>query len=98
MSKDELMIILSILGSLTAGLTVGFFLRGKDISRIGKVITILIWILLFCLGVKVGIDDKVVEKLPIIGMEALLITVGAIGGSIFFAWGLWRLLIRRKKL
>ncbi len=97
MSKDELMVILSILGSLSAGLGIGFFLRGKNLTKLGKLITILIWVLLFCLGVKVGVDDTVVDKLPIIGMEALLITIGAIAGSIFFAWGLWRLLDRSNK-
>ena len=92
------MIILAILGSLVSGLIVGYLVRGKNLNKIGKIITILIWILLFCLGVKVGTDETVVAKLPIIGMEALLITIAAVAGSIFFSWVLWRLLIKRNQI
>lgn len=92
------MIILAIIGSLISGLVVGYIVKGRDMNKIGKIITILIWTLLFCLGVKVGTDETVVAKLPIIGMEAMLITVGAISGSIFFSWVLWRLLSKRNKI
>lgn len=97
MSKSEILIILSILGSLVVGLVIGFFIRGRNISKIGRIITVLIWTLLFCLGVKVGTDDKVVAELPKIGLEALMITSGAVLGSIFFAWILWRLVIKRNQ-
>lgn len=97
MSTGEIMIILAILGSLVFGLIVGYFVRGKNLNKIGKTITILIWILLFGLGVKVGSDAEVVAKLPVIGLEALLITIGAIVGSILFSWGLSHLLNKRNQ-
>lgn len=95
MSKGEVLIILAILGSLSLGLLVGYFIRGKNISLVGRVITVLIWTLLFCLGVKVGTDEKVVAELPNIGFEALMITLGAVSGSLFFAWLLWRFVTKR---
>ncbi len=97
MSKGEVLIILAILGSLSFGLIVGYFIRGKNISSVGKIITVLIWVLLFCLGVKVGTDEKVVAELPKIGLEALAITLGAVIGSMFFAWLLWRIVIKRNQ-
>lgn len=97
MSKGEIMIILAILGSLVLGLVIGFFIRGKNLNNIGKIITILIWILLFGLGVKVGSDESVVAKLPTIGLEALIITIGAICGSVLFSWVLMRLLNKRNQ-
>ncbi|WP_018108326.1 LysO family transporter [Bacteroides propionicifaciens] len=97
MSKGEIMIILAILGSLVFGLVVGTLVRGRNLNKIGKIITVLIWILLFCLGVKVGTDEAVVAKLPTIGLEALLITIGAVVGSIFFSWMLWHLLSKRNQ-
>lgn len=95
MSAKEVLVILSILGSLSFGLVIGYFIRGRNITKIGRVITVLIWTLLFCLGVKVGTDEKVVAELPKIGLEALTITIGAVIGSVFFAWLLWKLVTKR---
>ncbi len=95
MSIGEVLMILAILGSLSFGLIVGFFVRGKNLSKIGKIITVLIWVLLFCLGVKLGADEEVVAQLPTMGLEALAITLGAVTGSVFFAWLLWRLVTKR---
>lgn len=92
MSKEELITIFAIIGSLTTGLIVGYIIKGKELPGIGKILTVLVWILLFGLGIKVGTDEEVVDKLPIIGMEALIITIGAVIGSLFFGWVLWRFL------
>ena len=97
MSKEELITIFAILGSLLTGLVIGYIIKGRQVPGIGRILTVLVWVLLFGLGIKVGTDEEVVDKLPIIGMEALFITIGAITGSVFFAWVLWRFLNKRNQ-
>lgn len=75
----------------------GYLLRNKRLLWIHKVITFLIWILLFLLGIDVGGNDAIIKGLHTLGLEALIITVAAVVGSTLCAWGLWYLLYIRNK-
>lgn len=75
----------------------GYLLRNKRLLWIHKVITFLIWILLFLLGIDVGSNDAIIKGLHTLGLEALIITVAAVVGSTLCAWGLWYLLYIRNK-
>ena len=44
----------TVIGVMLGGIAVGSLLRRQEFSWIGKVITCLIWVLLFLLGVEVG--------------------------------------------
>ena len=79
-----------IIGIMLTGMLFGFLLRNKRLSWIHKIITLLIWVLLFLLGIDVG-------GLHTLGLEALIITLAAVTGSILCAWGLWYLLYIRNK-
>lgn len=68
---------------------IGYFLRKKELDNIPKIIIILIWLLLFLLGVEVGSNTEIVYGLATIGKEALLITIAAILGSAVMAFLLW---------
>lgn len=85
-----------VIGCMLAGVLAGFLLRRRRLGRIGSVITFLIWLLLFLLGVEVGGNERVMQGLPTLGMEALLIAVAATLGSCVAAWGLWKLVSRKK--
>lgn len=82
---------------MLGGMTIGFLLRKREFMWIGKVITLLIWILLFLLGVEVGGNRRIMEGLATLGVEALVITLACVLGSCMFAWGLWYLLYEKGK-
>lgn len=86
----------TVIGLMLGGMAIGFLLRRQNFSWINKVITSLIWILLFLLGVEVGGNRQIVEGLATLGVEAFSITLASVLGSCIFAWGLWYLLYKRK--
>lgn len=77
-----------IIGIMLTGMLLGYLLRSKRLTWIHKVITLLIWLLLFLLGIDVGGNEA-------IGLEAFIITTAAVAGSTLAAWGLWYLLYAR---
>lgn len=81
-----LKIVLIMLG----GVGVGYLLRNKKLSALSRVITVLIWVLLFLLGIEVGSNPRIVNGLQTLGLEALVLTVFGCMGSILFAWALWK--------
>ena len=86
----------TVIGLMLSGILVGYLMRTKELKSIGKVITLLIWILLFLLGVEVGSNRQIIEGLGTLGLEAILITLAALLGSCVCAWGLWKVLYKRK--
>ena len=53
----------TVIGLMLGGMAIGFLLRRQEFSWINKVITSLIWVLLFLLGVEVGGNRQIVEGL-----------------------------------
>ena len=80
---------------MLTGMLLGYLLRSKRLSWIQRVITLLIWILLFLLGIDVGGNQIIINSLHTLGIEAFIITIAAVAGSILCAWGLWYLLYIR---
>lgn len=87
----------TIIGLMLTGMLLGFLLRKHKLSGIHKIITVLIWLLLFLLGIDVGGNQEIINGLHTIGMEALIITLAAVLGSVTAAWGLWYVLYKRNK-
>ena len=79
-------IILVMLGGMTAG----YLLRHRHCSFLPLVITSLIWVLLFLLGLEVGSNQQLIHALPTLGVEALIITLAALAGCMVGSWLLWR--------
>lgn len=87
-----------IIGIMLTGMLAGYLLRSKRLSWIHRIITFLIWVLLFLLGIDVGGNEAIIRGLHTLGLEALIITLAAVVGSTLAAWGLWYLLyIRYRK-
>lgn len=80
----------TIITIMLSGMLTGYLLRRILFGRLGRVITALIWTLLFLLGLEVGSNERIVSGLATLGMEALLITWAGTLGSVLAAWGLWR--------
>ncbi|MFV9822604.1 LysO family transporter [Phocaeicola vulgatus] len=87
----------TIIGLMLTGMLLGFLLRKQKLSGIHKVITVLIWLLLFLLGIDVGGNQKIINGLHTIGLEAIVITLAAVLGSVTAAWALWYVLYKRNK-
>jgi uncharacterized membrane protein YbjE (DUF340 family) len=72
------------------GIISGYLFRKWKFTYINKIIITLVWLLLFLLGVEVGLNDNVVNQFANLGFEALIIAVVSTLGSILGAWILWR--------
>lgn len=86
----------TIIGLMLTGMLLGYLLRKRNLSKIHKVITVLIWVLLFILGIEVGGNEQIIKGLRTIGLEAVILTIGGTLGSVIAAWALWRALYKRK--
>lgn len=65
----------TVLLCMFAGIAVGWLLRNRDCGWASKTVTVLIWALLFLLGVEVGGNRKIISALPSLGLDALVIAV-----------------------
>ena len=87
----------TVVAFMGIGIICGYFFRKKDIRNItSRATTLLIWLLLFVLGIEVGSNKEVIENLTTIGIEALLITFFSTLGSCIAAAILWRLIVKKK--
>ena len=82
----------TIIGLMLTGMLLGYLLRKRNLSKIHK----LIWVLLFILGIEVGGNEQIIKGLHTIGLEAVILTIGGTLGSVIAAWALWRALYKRK--
>ncbi len=86
----------TIIGIMFTGIAVGFIFRKRRIFYISHLITGLIWILLFLLGIEVGGNPQIMNHLYTLGAETLVLTLFCLAGSCVAAWGLWRMLYQPK--
>lgn len=75
---------------MIGGIVTGCIMRRFHFRMWSWVITILIWLLLFLLGVEVGSDEHILRSLNQLGVEALVLSLGGIAGSIILAYALWK--------
>lgn len=66
---------------MAVGIVAGFFLRGRRLDWLDRLITVIIWLLLFLLGLEVGGDSKIFGALPSLGLTALIMSLTATIGS-----------------
>mgnify|MGYP001042959890 CR=1 FL=1 len=85
-----------IIGLMLSGMLLGYLLRKRSLTRIHQIISLLIWLLLFILGIEVGGNEQIIKGLHTIGLEAILLTLGGTLGSVIAAWALWKALYRKK--
>ena len=86
----------TLIGLMLTGILLGYLLRKRDLKKIHQIITLLIWLLLFILGIEVGSNEQIIKGLHTIGLEAVILTLGGTLGSVIAAWALWRALYKRK--
>ena len=82
--------MLQIILIMAAGIVAGWLLRRHQFKWINALLMVLVWALLFFLGVEVGENDNVLNSLNKLGLEALLLSIAGTAGSIALAWALWK--------
>ena len=82
--------MLVIFAVIIGGIVTGRLLISRRLAFVQRLITVIIWALLFLLGVEVGGDPAVVGSLATLGGAALAIFALSVAGSILAAWLLWR--------
>lgn len=94
--SKKYLFILIVLGMLIivlcmfGGIVSGYLLRRWRFSFINRVIVTLVWLLLFMLGVELGLNEVVLSEFGRLGVEALLIAAFGTLGSVAGALVLWR--------
>ena len=88
--------MLIIVAIMLCGIAVGYLLRNWDTRFISHVITALIWLLLFLLGIEVGSNPRIVMGMQTLGIEALVLTIGGAVGTILFSWLMWKYVSRKE--
>ncbi len=88
--------MLRIVAVMLSGIAAGVILRRRSMRFLSKLIMVLVWALLFLIGVEVGSDPMVIRHLDDLGLEALILTVGGLSGSMLAAWLLWRSVSRKR--
>lgn len=81
---------------MLSGTFLGYIFRNQGIQKIHKLITPLIWLLLFLLGISVGNNEAIMKGMGTIGIDAFIITFGAMSVSVLGAWGLYLFLHKFK--
>lgn len=82
--------MLAIFAVILGGIITGRLLVGRRLSFVQSLITVIIWVLLFLLGVEVGADPAVVGGLATLGVAAFALFACSVAGSVFASWTLWR--------
>ena len=81
---------------MLGGVLTGYLLRKRNLKWISKAITLAIWVLLLLLGIAVGHNDEILSHLDTIGLQALVLSVFAVAGSVILAGVVYRYFFRKK--
>ena len=88
--------MLKVVAIMLSGMAVGFLMRKRRLRVVPHAVTVLIWLLLFFLGVEVGENPQVVGGIHDLGLEALWLAMAGIAGTVLFSWALWKWVSRKK--
>ncbi|MBN1970323.1 MAG: LysO family transporter [Candidatus Delongbacteria bacterium] len=78
------------------GIIVGFVFRKKElVFKLNEKFTMYsIYLLLFLLGVSVGMNEEIISNIDKIGLDVFVITLGAVLGSVIASWILFKTFFR----
>ena len=88
--------MLKVVAIMLTGMAVGFLLRKRRLRIVPHAVTVLIWLLLFFLGVEVGENPQVINGITSLGLEALWLSIAGMAGTVAFSWALWHWVSRKK--
>ncbi|MCK4541304.1 MAG: LysO family transporter [Spirochaetales bacterium] len=84
---------------MTIGIVLGFAIQNKSkiVKSIDPMINIAIYVLLFLLGISVGVNETIISNLDTLGAQALLLTFGGVMGSVVLAFFTYKFFFKTKK-
>jgi len=87
-----------VIALLVAGILLGYLLRNKRRFLVlsARLTDGAIFLLLFFLGVSVGMNEEVVSNFQNIGLQAFLLTVLGTLGSVVVSWLFYLLFFRKR--
>jgi uncharacterized membrane protein YbjE (DUF340 family) len=87
------------LGIIVLGGLIGAKLKLKEsfIKRLGSLQTACLLFLLFVMGIKIGMDEKVINSFISIGLNALIMSIFTVGFSIIFVYIINKLFLGGKE-
>ena len=84
-----------IISIMCTGIAFGYLLRKKPVLRkLNKPISYTIYLLLFLLGISVGSNREIIDNLPSLGGQALLLAVAGTLGSVLAAWIIYKFIFK----
>lgn len=89
--------MLGIILFLVGGILFGQLIRGRAVRMVRSATTVLIWLLLALLGMEVGHDRRIIDGIGSLGVDALIISMSGLAGSLLLAWTLWKVIGRGKE-
>ena len=90
--------MLTVVVVMLGGVLCGHLLKGKAVVKVaGRLVLWVIYLLLLLLGLAVGKDAVIMERLGSLGGQAALLALGAVLGSAVAAGALYRWLFNKKK-
>lgn len=75
----------------------GRLLRHRKLPWLGVATNVLIWLLLFLLGIEVSNDDRIIRGIASLGLEALVIALAGVAGGAVLSLLLWRYTSKNRK-
>jgi uncharacterized membrane protein YbjE (DUF340 family) len=94
MLTDIIIVISIMILGIGIGLIIGN--RPKTIKVVGVLTSFSIFLLLFLLGIGVGTNNQIINNLHSIGIQALILTIGAVLGSLICAYFTYTLFFKKK--
>lgn len=94
---DKLKMI-SIILTMLAGVGLGYLLKNVRLMRkCGTAVSVVIWIMLFSLGLKIGADKELIGNLSGIGLQALVLAVFGVAGSVIAATIVYKVFFKERQ-
>jgi len=80
--------MIPVLLLMTSGIILGWLLhkKRKFLKVTSELTNWAIYLLLFLLGLSVGTNEKILSNFDQIGLQAILITLFAVAGSVLTSW------------
>ncbi len=91
--------MINVIAFFVTGAFLGFLLRKqkKIIGNIDRITNWTVYLLLFLLGLSVGANRTIIRNIGKIGIQALILALGAIAGSIVLSFVISKLLLKDRK-
>ena len=87
-----------VIALFTLGIAIGWLFRKKNKVRknVDVAVTWAVYLLLFLLGISVGINDEIINNFSRIGYKAFWLTFGAVAGSVVIAKVVYQIFFKTK--